>query len=71
MLTEDILDKALVKAQANKELGAISAATYHELVDKICALKKLKFTVDYEHWKDRETSEWMKYKVAAEVGGAE
>lgn len=70
-LTEDILDKALIKAQANKYLGAIDAPTYHALVDKINALKKLKFTIDYESWKDKETSEWMKYKVAAEVGGSE
>jgi hypothetical protein len=52
-------------------LGAIDAPAYYALVDKITALKKLKFTVDYESWKDVETSEWMKYKVAAEVGGAE
>lgn len=71
MLTEDILDKALVKAQANKELGAIDAPAFHTLVDKIMALKKLKFTVDYEQWQDRDTCEWMKYKVAAEVGGSE
>ena len=39
--------------------------------DKIKSLKKLKFTEDYEHWKDRDMYEWMKYKVAAEVGGEE
>ena len=37
--------------------------------DKINSLKKLKFTQEYESWKDRDTYEWMKYKVAAEVGG--
>ena len=35
------------------------------------ALKKLKFTEDWEKWKDNETYEWMKHKVAAEVGGEE
>ena len=40
-------------------------------MDKVQSLKKLKFTEDYEAWKDRDTYEWMKYKVAAEVGGEE
>jgi hypothetical protein len=39
--------------------------------DKINSLKKLKFTQDYESWKDKDMLEWMKYKVAAEVGGEE
>ena len=69
--TNDILDRALVKAKANKELGAIDAPTYHEIVDKVTSLKKLKFTFDYEDWKDKDMLEWMKYKVAAEVGGDE
>ena len=67
--TPDILDRALIRAKANKELGAIDAPTYHLITDKIDSLKKLKFTQEYESWKDKETYEWMKYKVAAEVGG--
>ena len=39
------------------------------IVEKVSSLKKLKFTQEYESWKDKETYEWMKYKVAAEVGG--
>ena len=35
------------------------------------SLKKLKFTKEYEEWKDKEIYEWMKYKVAAEVGSEE
>jgi hypothetical protein len=58
-----------VRAKANKELGAIDAPTYHLIVDKVASLKKLKFTQEYESWKDKDTYEWMKYKVAAEVGG--
>ena len=69
--TEDILDKALIKAKANKDLGAIDAPTYHMIEDKIMSLKKLKFTEEYEQWKDKDMLEWMKYKVAAEVGGEE
>jgi hypothetical protein len=52
-------------------LGAIDAPTYHAIVDKVNSLKKLKFTQDYESWKDVDTFQWMKYKVAAEVGGEE
>ena len=60
-----------MRAKANKALGAIDAPTYYIIEDKINSLKKLKFTQEYESWKDAETYEWMKYKVAAEVGGAE
>ena len=67
--TADILDRALVRAQANRDLGAIDAPTYHMIADKVASLKKLKFTQEYESWKDKDTYEWMKYKVAAEVGG--
>ena len=69
--TNDVLDRALIKAKANKDLGAIDAPTYHMIADKINSLKKLRFTEDYENWKDKEMVEWMKYKVAAEVGGEE
>ena len=69
--TPDILDKALVKAIANRREGAIDAPTFHHIESKIKALKKLKFTEEYEQWKDNDTYEWMKYKVAAEVGGEE
>jgi hypothetical protein len=50
-------------------LGAIDAPTYHIIEDKINSLKKLKFTQEYETMQDPDTYEWMKYKVAAEVGG--
>ena len=67
--TPDILDRALIRAKANKELGAIDAPAYFLIEDRIKSLKKLKFTQEYESWKDQDTYEWMKYKVAAEVGG--
>jgi hypothetical protein len=69
--TPDILDKALIKAKANKDEGAIDAPTYYMIADKVAALKKLKFVQDAEQWRDKETYEWMVYKVAAEVGGEE
>ena len=31
----------------------------------------MRFTEEYERLQDRDTYEWMKYKVAAEVGGPE
>ena len=67
--TNDILDRALIRAKANKELGAIDAPSYYLIQDKLESLKKLKFTQEYEKLQDRDTYEWMKYKVAAEVGG--
>ena len=69
--TEDILDRALLKAHNSKLNGAIPAATYHRVAEKIESLKKLRFTEEYERLQDRETYEYMKYKVAAEVGGPE
>ncbi len=69
--TPDALDKALVRALAKKKEGLIDAPTYHTIEDKIYSLKKLIFTEDYEKWQDKEVYEWMKYKVAAEVGGEE
>ena len=55
--------------QANRREKVIDAPTYYSIVDKINSLKKLQFVENYESWKDKETYEWMKYKVAAEVGG--
>jgi hypothetical protein len=34
----------LIKAKANKRIGAIDAPTYWMIEDKVKALKKLKFT---------------------------
>lgn len=67
--TVDILDKALLKLKANLNEKLIDAPTYFKTVEKIDALKKLQFVEDYERWKDKDAYEWMKYKVAAEVGG--
>ena len=61
----------MIKAKANKRIGFIDAPTYYLIEDKIKSLKKLKFTKEYDEWKDKDMYEWMKYKVAAEVGGAE
>ena len=69
--TEDILDRALLKAKHSKEAGRLSAPDYWRLESKIDSLKKLRFTEDYEKLQDRETYEFMKYKVAAEVGDTE
>lgn len=69
--TPDALDKALIRAKAKKEEGLIDAPTYYIIEDKIKSLKKLIFTEDYERMQDKDMYEWMKYKVAAEVGGEE
>lgn len=65
------MDKALLRARANRAIGAIDAPTYYRIEEKINSLKKLRFVEDAERWRDPETYEWMKYKVAAEVGGEE
>ena len=67
--TENLLDRALLKAKHNKTNGVITAADYHKIAAKVDSLKKLVFTEQYEKLQDRETYEYMKYKVAAEVGG--
>ena len=65
----DVLDRALLRAEHCKLNKTISAAEYHRIVAKVDSLKKLKFTDDYEKLQDPASYEWMKYKVAAEVGG--
>ena len=60
----------MLKAYHGKLSGAITAPEYHRVSAKIESLKKLKFTEDYEKIQDKQTYEWMKYKVAAEVGGS-
>ncbi len=69
--TEDVLERALLKAYHSKLNGAIPAADYYRLQEKVESLKKLRFTEEYERMQDREAYEFMKYKVAAEVGGPE
>lgn len=69
--TEDVLKRALLKAYHSKLNGAITAPEYYRVEQKIESLQKLKFTEEYERLQDRETYEYMKYKVAAEVGGPE
>ena len=45
---ECILDRALLKALNAKELGALPAADFHRIREKVDALKKLKFVEEYE-----------------------
>ena len=69
--TEDILDRVLLKARNAKELGSLPAPEFYRNSEKITALKKLKFVEEFEYFQDKEAYEWMKYKVAAEIGGQE
>ena len=46
--TEDVLDRALIKARHSKLNKAITAPEYYRIVQKIDALKKLRFTEEYE-----------------------
>ena len=69
--TEDVLDRALLKAKHAKESGVLAAPEYYRISEKVDSLKKLKFVEGYEQHQDKETYEWIKYKVAAEIGGQE
>lgn len=67
----DVLERAALRAHHSKINGVLPAPEYHRIVAKIDSLKKLRFTEEYEKLQDPATYEWMKYKVAAEVGGIE
>ena len=67
----DILDRASLRAYHSKINGVLPAPEFHRINAKIESLQKLRFTEDYEKLQDPATYEWMKYKVAAEVGGIE
>jgi hypothetical protein len=49
----DILEKALIKAFANKRAGLITAPEYWILISKVKALKKFRFTREYELLQDK------------------
>ena len=67
--TECVVDRALLKALHAKKNGDLPAAEYYKIAEKVDSLKKLKFVEGYEYHQDVEIYEWMKYKVASEVGG--
>ena len=69
--TECVLDRALLKAHHAKLQGVLPAPEYYRIAEKVDSLKKLKFVEEYEGHQDHLTYEWMKYKVAAEIGGQE
>ena len=46
--TEDILDRALLKAYNAKVSGVLPAPEYHRVNEKVLALRKLKFVEGYE-----------------------
>ena len=66
-----MLDRAALRAYHSKVNGVLPAPEFHKISLKIDSLKKLRFTEDYEKLQDPATYEWIKYKVAAEVGGPE
>lgn len=66
--TVDVLDRALLKALHAKQNGVLPAPEYHRISEKVQSLKKLKFVEGYEKLQDPQMYEWIKYKVAAEIG---
>ena len=69
--TEDVLDRALLKAKHAKLSGVLAAPEYYRIYEKVESLKKLRFVEEYEFHQDKAMYEWIKYKVAAEIGGQE
>ena len=69
--TEDVLDRALLKAKNAKLNGVLPAPEFHRISEKVDSLKKLRFVEEYELHQDKAMYEWIKYKVAAEIGGPE
>lgn len=66
--TDDILERALLKALHAKQSGVLPAPDYHRVAEKVKSLKKLRFVEGYEKLQDPQMYEWIKYKVAAEIG---
>ena len=46
--TEDVLDRALLKAKHAKLSGVLAAAEFHRINEKVASLKKLRFVEGYE-----------------------
>ena len=69
--TEDVLDRALLKAKHAKLSGVLPAPEFYRISEKVESLKKLRFVEEYEQHQDKAMYEWIKYKVAAEIGGPE
>ena len=66
-----MLDRAFLKAKHARYAGVLPAPEYHRIREKVDSLKKLRFVEEYEKHQDTDTYEWIKYKVAAEIGGEE
>ena len=60
-----------MKAKHAKVSGVLPASDFHRISEKVDSLKKLKFVEGYEKMQDKAMYEWIKYKVAAEIGGQE
>ena len=61
----------MIKAENAKFAGVLPAPEFHRIREKVESLKKLRFVEEYENHQDKEAYEWIKFKVAAEIGGEE
>ena len=52
----------------NLKAGLIDFVEYIKIQDRIETMQKLEFAEDW-HLHDPDTYEWLKYKVAADIGG--
>ena len=46
--TEDVLDRALLRAYNSKLNGVLGAPEYFKISERVASLKKLRFTEEYE-----------------------
>ena len=69
-LEEDILDKLMVRTYAQKEFAEIDQSTYMQRMNRLDQLKKLEFTREWEALEDPTVYEWMKLKLASDIGDA-
>ena len=69
MLETDILQRALIRAESRVNKNVMELAEYYKIVDKVDTLKKLRISDLRDKLHDPKMYEWMKYKVAADIGG--
>ena len=68
MMATDPLERITISAQANLNSGEIDEVEFHKILDRVQTLTKLQFAADMR-LHDNDTFEWLKYKVASDIGG--
>ena len=69
MQAEDVLDKCLFWAQSQVKAGEMEVAHFYKIKDRVNQLWKLELSEDHDKYHAPDVYEWLKYKVAADIGG--